>query len=170
MQAIARILIACFALLGLTAGDSFAASKIHQNFDGWQVECKETDQGEKACAVFIVFINKQTKAVILGWTIGQDEKSPVAKIVVRTLTGVDVGAGIAVQFGGTKPVNIPYKICMPQYCAAEVPFSDNWLRTMNATPKFTVIYKAANGKDVKQEVDLKGFAKAYKFYSAQIKA
>ena len=170
MQAMARILIACLALFGFTAGDSFAASKIQKTFNSWQVECNENDQGEKTCAVFVAFVNNQSKAMVLGWTIGRDEKSPAGKIVVRTLTGIDVSEGIVVRFGNSKPVNIPYKICMPQFCAAEVPFSDNWLKIMNASPKFTVIYKAANGKEVKQEVDLKGFAEAYKYYSAQLKA
>lgn len=107
---------------------------------------------------------------MLGWTIARDEKAQASKLVVRTLTGIDVSGGIAVQFGASKPVTIPYKVCMPQFCAAELPFSDNWLKAMNGAPKFTVTYKAANGKDVKQEVDLKAFDEAYKFYASQIKA
>jgi invasion protein IalB len=170
MHAVARIMIVCLALFGLTGGHGVAAIKIQKTFDGWQVECTEDDQGKKSCAVFIVFVQDKTKAIVLGWTIGRDSNSDLGRLVVRTLTGIDVSAGIAVQFGASKPVNIPYKTCMPQYCAAEVNFSENWLKAMNAAPKFTVIYKAANGKDVKQEIDLKGFAEAYKFYNSQIKA
>jgi invasion protein IalB len=170
MQTSTRILIACLAFACLTGSSGFAATKTQKTFDGWQVECNENDQGDKSCAVFIAFIENKSKAVVLGWTIGRDNKSEASKLVVRTLTGVDVSAGIAVQFGTSKPVNIPYKSCMPQYCAAEVPFSDAWLKAMNASPKFTVTYKAANGKDIKQEVDLSSFGAAYNFYVSQLRA
>lgn len=170
MTLTARLLLTSLAFLGLTVGYGSAATKTQKNFDGWQVECNENDQGAKTCAVFIAFINNKNKAVVLGWTIGRDDKSETSKLIVRTLTGVDVSEGITVQFGGSKPVTIPYKMCMPQFCAAELPFSENWLKTMNASQKFTVTYKAANGKEVKQEVDLAGFGEAYKFYASQIKA
>lgn len=167
MQISARILIACLALIGLTGSSGLAATKTQKTFDGWQVECNEDDQGKKACAVYIGFIESKSKAVVLGWTIGQDAAG-ASKLVVRTLTGIDVSSGIEVQFGTSNPVSLPYKTCMPQFCAAEVPFSDAWLKAMNASPKFTVTYKAANGQAIKQEVDLKGFGDAYKFYSSEL--
>ncbi|MBL8905646.1 MAG: invasion associated locus B family protein [Rhizobiales bacterium] len=134
------------------------------------MDCNEDDKGAKSCALYIAFINNKSKAVVLGWTIASDEKSEKGKLVVRTLTGVTVSDGISVQFDGSKPVNIPYKICMPQYCAAEVPFSDAWLKTMTGAKKFSVTYIAANGKEVKQEVDLARFAEAFQYYTAELKS
>jgi invasion protein IalB len=164
-----QILIALAAMIGLATGPSGAATKIQKTFGGWQVECNETDQGEKTCAVFIAFIHSQNKAVILNWTIGRAEKADETKLIVRTLTGIDVSQGISVQFEGSEPIVIPFKICMPQFCLAEVPFSDNWLQALKGAKKFTVTYKAANSGDVKQEVDLQGFSEAYDYYASQLK-
>jgi len=170
MQISTRILIACLAFFGLTASDGLAATKIQKTFDGWQVDCSDDEKGAKSCALYIAFVDTKTKAVVLGWTIAPDDKSEKGKLIVRTLTGVTVSDGISVQFDGSKPVNIPYKICMPQYCAAEVPFSDAWLKAMNGAKKFTVTYAAANGKEIKQEIDLGAFAEAFKFYAAELKS
>jgi invasion protein IalB len=163
-----RILIALAAMIGLGMGPGGAATKIQKTFETWQVECNESDQGQKVCGLFTAYINSQNKAVVLSWTIAHDANSDTTKLVVRTLTGIDVSQGISVQFDGSKPVTIPYKICMPQFCAAEVPFSDAWLKALKASEKFTVIYKAANGAEVKQEVGLKGFGEAYDFYVSQL--
>lgn len=165
-----QILIALAAMIALVTGPSSAATKIQKTFGGsWQVECNESDQGEKTCGVFIAFIHSQNKAVVLSWTIARAEMSHETKLVVRTLTGIDVSQGISVQFDSSDPITIPFKICMPQYCAAEVPFSDNWLQAMKRAKKLTVTYKAANNVDVKQEVDLKNFSEAYDYYTSQMK-
>jgi len=158
----------CLALIGVT-GYGFAASKTQKTFDGWQVDCNESDDGTKSCALFIAYIDNKSKSVVLGWTIAPDEKSGSAKLIVRTLTGIKVSDGIVVEFEGSEPTTIPYTICMPQYCAAEVPLSDAWLEAMNATKKFAVVYKAANGKEVKQVVDLARFAEAFKYYTSELK-
>lgn len=170
MQISTGMLIACLAFVGLTGQSVLAATKTQKTFDGWQVECNEDDQGKKGCAVFIAFVDSKSKAVVLGWTIAGNDASEASRLIVRTLTGIDVSSGIQVQFGASKPVGLPYKACMPQFCAAEVPFSDAWLKTMNASPNFTVTYKAANGQDIKQEVDLKAFGEAYKFFSSELKS
>jgi len=81
---------------------------------------------------------------------------------------VMVPEGIAVRFGESEPVRIPYKLCMPKFCAAEIPFSASWLKTFKASKGFSVTITAANGKEVKYDMSLNKFSAAYDFYTSQV--
>ena len=107
------------------------------------------------------------KNVIFRWAISPDKDSKGNLITITTLTGVRVSDGIAVQFGQSDPVRIPYRLCMPKFCVAEIPFSDSWLKTLKASKGFTVRVMSANGKELKYDLNLSKFSAAYDFYTAE---
>jgi invasion protein IalB len=78
-----------------------------------------------------------------------------------------VSDGIAVRFGQSEPVRIPYKMCMPKFCAAEIPFSDTWLKTLKASKGLSVAITSANGKELKYDLSLSKFTAAYDFYTEE---
>jgi invasion protein IalB len=110
----------------------------------------------------------QKKAIVFQWLISVDPEKKGNKMTISTLTGILVGNGIAVRFGDSEPVRVPYKICMPQFCAAEIPFSDSWLKTFKASKGFTATITAANGKEIKYDVSLSKFSEAFDFYTTEV--
>lgn len=159
---------AAAAAVGLTGLASLAhAENVKKSFDQWEVACVDTKDGKRACALAMALVN-QKKAIVLQWLISPGPDKKGNSMSISTLTGVLVGNGISVRFGESEPVRIPYKLCMPKFCAAEIPFTDSWLKTFKASKGFSVTITAANGKEIKYDVSLSKFSDAYDFYSSEV--
>jgi len=65
-------------------------------------------------------------------------------------------------------VRIPYRVRGAKACAAEIPFSDTWIKTFKASKGFSVAITLANGTERKYDVNLDQFSAAYDFYDAQV--
>jgi len=168
MKTLARSIIGILTagLVGISAS-TFASAQDEppKTFDQWQVACRTKD-GAKECVIFSALINNK-KDIVLRWAISVDQEKK-NRMTITTLTGVMVPEGIAVRFGESEPVRIPYKLCMPKFCAAEIPFSPSWLKTFKASKGFSVTITAANGKEVKYDMSLNKFSAAYDFYTSQV--
>lgn len=156
------------AIMSLIASSS-AVTKTQKDFDKWRVECIENDTGAKKCSVFYTLIDNKTKAVVFGWSIVPGEKPNTNKVVIRSLTGISVPDGLVAKFPNVDPVLIPYKTCLPKFCLSEVPFSDSWLKTFKSNQQFEIALKAANGKEVKYQIDLTKFGDAFDYYASLLK-
>ena len=163
VQIFIRIAALVLGLAGLASAGH--AENVNKVFDQWRVNCVDSKEDGRVCALMAGLVNNK-KAVIFRWAISPDQ-SKANKITITTLTGVRVADGIAVQFGQSEPVRIPYQMCMPKFCAAEIPFSDTWLKTLKASKGFSVRIKAANGKELKYDINLNKFTAAYDFFSAE---
>ena len=157
---------AAAALLLVSIASLAHAENVNKVFDQWRVNCADAKEGGRTCALMAGLVNNK-KAVIFRWAISPDKDKKGNKIVITTLTGVAVADGIAVRFGESEPVRIPFKICMPKFCAAEIPFSDTWLKTFKASKGFSVAITAANGKEIKYDLSLSKFTAAYEFYTSE---
>jgi invasion protein IalB len=146
---------------------AFAQENTQKAFDQWQVICGKSQAGVTKCVLGVGLVNSKKQSVF-RWTISPDKDSKANKITITTLTGVSIGEGISVRFGESEPVRIPFKLCMPKFCAAEIPFSDNWLKTFKSGKNFSVSITAANGKELKYDVSLSKFSAAYEFYTSEV--
>lgn len=165
VQIFIRIAALILGLSGLAS--SGYAENVNKVFEQWRVNCADTKNNGRVCGLMAGLVNKK-KTVVFRWTISPDKEKNGNKITISTLTGVRVSDGIAVQFGQSEPVRIPFRICMPKFCDAEIPFSDTWLKTLKASKGFTVRITAANGTELKYEVGLNKFSAAYDFYTAEV--
>lgn len=165
MQIIIRIAALVLGLAGLAA--AVHAENVNKTFEQWRVNCVDTKDKGRACALMNGLVNSK-KTVVFRWSIIPDKETSGNKMTITTLTGVRVSDGIAVQFGQSEPVRIPYRLCMPKFCAAEIPFSDTWLKTFKASKGFSVKIVAANGKELKYDLNLNKFTAAYDFYSSEV--
>ena len=165
MRSIIRFAAAALSLAGIV---SLAhAEKLNKAFDQWEVGCADPKDGKRACALVTGLVN-QKKAVVFQWVISPDHEKKGNKMTITTLTGILVGNGVAVRFGDSEPVRIPYKICMPKFCEAEIPLSDSWLKTFKASKGFSATITAANGKEIKYDVSLSKFSDAFDFYTTEV--
>ncbi len=163
MRSFVRTSAVALIVLG-TASLAAAQSTTQKTFDQWQVICKQAEAAN--CVLAIGLVNSK-KQVVFRWAISPVKDKKGNKIVITTLTGVMMADGISVRFGEGEPIRIPYKLCMPKFCAAEIPFSDNWLKALKAGKSFSASIMAANGKAIKYDVSLNKFTAAYEFYSSE---
>ncbi|MBL8906371.1 MAG: invasion associated locus B family protein [Rhizobiales bacterium] len=160
--------VSAAAILLATGSLTFAQQQGTQKaFDQWQVVCGQPQGGKAGCILGVSLINNK-KETVFQWAITPDRESKGNRLVITTLTGVLIAEGIAVRFGDGEPVRIPYKLCMPKFCAAEIPFTENWLKTFKASKTFAATITAANGKELKYDVSLNQFAAAYDFYVSEL--
>jgi invasion protein IalB len=156
------------AALGLTAEITHArADAVDKAFGPWRITCAEP-KGEKRTCVLMVGVINNKKEPVFRWVIGPDDTGKGGhSIAITTLTGVLVADGIAVRFDQGQPVRIPYNICMPAFCAAELPFTDSWLKAFRLSKSFSSTIIAANGKEIKYDIGLEQFGQAYDFYASE---
>ncbi|MFO0994542.1 MAG: invasion associated locus B family protein [Hyphomicrobiales bacterium] len=165
VRTIIRIVALGVGFFGIASvGHAEAVNKV---FDQWRVNCIETKDNGRVCALMAGLVNAK-KTIVFRWAISPDKESKTNQITITTLTGVRVSDGISVQFGQSDPVKVPYRLCMPKFCVAEIPFSDAWLKTLKASKGFTVRIMSANGKELKYDLDLNKFSAAYDFYTAEV--
>jgi len=165
LKIIVRIAALLLGLVGLASAGH--AENVNKVFEQWRVNCVDTKDSGRSCALINGLINSK-KAVVFRWAITPDKETKGNKSTITTLTGVRIADGIAVQFGESEPVRIPYTICMPNFCGAEIPFSEAWLKTFKASKGLSVRIVAANGKELKYDLNLNDFRDAFDFYSAEV--
>ena len=143
------------------------AEGVDKAFGPWRVTCVEPKGERRTCALMVGVINKK-KVPIFRWVIGPDEEAKSGNtIAISTLTGVLVANGITVRFDQGKPVLIPYQLCMPAFCAAELPFTEAWLKSLKSSKRFSITINASSGREIKYEISLEQFSSAYDFYYSE---
>ena len=85
-----------------------------------------------------------------------------AVIVIVAPLGVLLPAGIAIKIDEKEPRGAQFDICLPAGCSMRQPVTEVFLAEMKAGKTATVQLVAAPKKEIKVEISLKGFTKAYK--------
>jgi len=146
-----------------------AATRTQKGFSGWQVDCNESDDGKKACALQYSLLNQKNRQTVFSWTIIKGDKDGGPnKAVIRTPNGVLLSEGVNIGFEGADPVKINYLTCGPLACVAEFDFTDQWSKALSGNEKVMVNLKAANQKPVKFDINLKQFSDAYSYFKTQL--
>jgi invasion protein IalB len=146
---------------------ALANTRVQKSFDGWQVDCVETDKA-KNCSMSAALVNSKTKQVVISLSVAKTKDGN--KLVVRTPNGVLLSAGVGLGFGNAKPSSLPFYTCGPKACIAETPLTDDWISALSADAELKITFSMVNAKPVSQGIPLKGFADGFKYFSEQVVA
>ena len=131
------------------------------NFDSWNVTCREfVEPKKRECAAVLQITQTNTNQVILVWSFGMDAGNrPVA--VLQVPTGVMIGPGVELRLEKAQPRKIAYTACDNSRCTASVSADAALVRDMTAAATAEVTIQATNGNNLRFNVPIKGFDKAY---------
>lgn len=129
-------------------------------YDDWTYTClkaKETDP-KPSCAISQVLSDPQSKAPYILWRIVSTDQGLIAEW--QTRTGVMVNAGIVIDIGGPKPINLPYQYCTPTGCQVQANLAQDFVDSLSKATKANATVLPINSKAVVFPFSVKGLADA----------
>lgn len=122
------------------------------------------DTGEVVSNPTIVqkmLLNDQNRP-ISSLAIQIDEGGEEKKLLIEVPIGMRLDSGLAVKVDDEKPVTLPYRVCQPSSCFAEMSVSDDFINKLKAGAELAVLVRPfPNGDVVGLPYSLQGFTAAY---------
>lgn len=129
-------------------------------FENWTMTCQEElpaaggKGGKKACWGSMRVSDAKTQQVVLVWLIGKDGQG-APTIALQTPTGVMVGEGVDVSFGGNVR-KLAYRWCDQTVCEASAPFDGVFARSFSNQKEATAAFRLRDGRQVAVKASIAG--------------
>ena len=142
------------------AGATGALAQAAPSQGSWFKACAE--QGENTiCNVQNIRTADTGQLLTAVSLIEVDGKNKQRIFQVSVPTGRLVQPGILMQIDGNKPTRVPYGLCMPDRCIAEVPLTDSMVSSLKRGGKLTLTSLNFQRKENPIQMTLSGFTAAY---------
>ena len=135
-----------------------AAANPTQN---WLKICDPLPDGKRACIMrqVVVTANSQFRGSFLL----RDDPGQESRLlgVAAVPVGVLLPFGLTWQIDGDKPIRVPYMLCDPQSCAAQLVLNESYINSLKKGSKLTLTAKNRKNEDLVIEISLVGFTAVY---------
>lgn len=142
------------------------------NYGDWRLECIKAKDGRKLCQVFQMVVEEQKDKkkrpllmakIMNGHTKDKDGKEKqMTRMLLTTPLGILLPAKLSLKLDAEKAVPVPYLLCTPEGCIADLALDGELLQKIRAGKKLTVGYRQMDNKTVSANVSLNGFNAALK--------
>lgn len=128
--------------------------------DNWLKVCSDLDDGRKACIMRQVVVNN---GVFMGSFLLRDDPSQESRLlaVAAVPLGMLLPFGLSWQIDGGRPVRVPYMLCDPESCAAQLVINEAYIQSLKRGNTLKLIAKNRRNEDVTVEFTLAGFTAVY---------
>src|SRR5690606_24580937 len=139
--------------LGASAEDAAAA-------DNWLKVCDDLEDGRRACIMRQVVLNN---GVFTGSFLLRDDPGQESRLlaVAAVPLGVLLPFGLTWQIDGGKPVRVPYMLCDPQSCAAQLVINEAYVNSLKRGGVLKLTAKNRRNEDLTITINLAGFTAVY---------
>lgn len=129
-------------------------------FNNWAlVGCNSTTD-RVPCVLLRRAVNQQTRRLVMQMTIARAPNgSPVMAVTLPP--NVVIPAGVTITPMGGTAVKGPIRACRPQACTGAIAVSDTFAKEMAATNTTALEFTAANGRPIRMNVNIQGFAQGF---------
>ncbi len=126
----------------------------------WLKVCSDLDEGGKACIMRQVVTNT---GVFTGSFLLRDDPTQESRLlaVASVPIGVLLPFGLTWQIDGGKPVRVPYMLCDPNACSAQLVVNESYIQSLKRGNTLTLTAKNRQNQDISIEITLSGFTAAY---------
>lgn len=128
--------------------------------DNWLKVCSELDDGRQACIMRQVVTNT---GVFVGSFLLRDDPSQESRLlaVASVPLGVLLPFGLTWQIDSGKPVRVPFMLCDPQSCSAQLVINEAYIQSLKRGATLKLIAKNRRNEDVEVAITLSGFTSVY---------
>lgn len=128
--------------------------------NNWLKVCSELDDGGQACIMRQVVTNT---GVFTGSFLLRDDPSQESRLlaVASVPIGVLLPFGLTWQIDSGKPVRVPYMLCDPQACSAQLVVNESYIQSLKRGSQLKLIAKNRQNEDITINIDLAGFTATY---------
>lgn len=139
------------------AQDSAPAVNVEQ-FQDWEVNCP-VNAATGNCSM-TQLVDGANGEPVLRVVVGNPPQLGSPAITFLTPLGVRLAPGLQLQVGNNEPIGMPYQVCVPQGCRADLPIRPELLAQLRGGSTATVSLIDPNGQRVNLNVSLMGFSNA----------
>ena len=128
--------------------------------DNWLKVCSDLDDGGQACIMRQVVSNT---GVFTGSFLLRDDPSQESRLlaVASVPIGVLLPFGLTWQIDSGKPVRVPYMLCDPQACSAQLVINESYIQSLKRGSNLKLIAKNRQNEDITIDITLAGFTAVY---------
>ncbi len=126
----------------------------------WLKVCDPLEDGKKACIMRqVVVANNQ----FLGSFLLRDDPGQESRLmaIAAVPLGVLLPFSLTWQIDGGKPIRVPYMMCDPQSCIAQIVINEAFVNSLKKGSVLKLIAKNRQVKDLVVEINLAGFTAVY---------
>ncbi len=146
--------------IALLAGGQAAAQQTQAKARSWFKVCSKQGDNNICNVQYSITANRgQLVTAVNLLTVTGKIKRKIFQIAVPS--GRFIPAGVAVSIDGGKANRLPYSICLPSRCMAEVPLSAGLIKALKKGGELTVTSTNFQNKKSPIKVSLNGFTAAY---------
>lgn len=163
LRVIATMLVAVSAGLTAWLPASVYAQDQKSKFGDWVIECRPFQaDGPERCLLSQNIILRQSGKRVLNVAVARpaDDKPFVAAVTAPL--GILLPAGLILEVDDAELVRIPLRLCNVNGCQGSFPISDSVETAFTGGTSGRVIFRQPNGRPLRVEFSLNGFADAYK--------
>lgn len=152
---------------GAALAQSTEAGMIDQAEEGsgpaegnWLKVCSELDDGGQACIMRQVVTNT---GVFTGSFLLRNDPTQESRLlaVASVPVGVLLPFGMSWQIDTGKPVRVPFMLCDPQACSAQLVINESYVQSLKRGNTLTLIAKNRQNEDITIPITLAGFTSVY---------
>jgi invasion protein IalB len=151
---------AVYAQAAADAGVVDTAETTEGSANNWLKVCSELDDGGQACIMRQVVTNT---GVFTGSFLLRDDPSQESRLlaVASVPIGVLLPFGLTWQIDSGKPVRVPYMLCDPQACSAQLVVNESYIQSLKRGSELKLIAKNRQNEDITININLAGFTATY---------
>ncbi|GEN25133.1 invasion associated locus B family protein [Halomonas cupida] len=129
-----------------------------EQFQDWEVNCP-VNAADGDCSM-TQLVDGSNGEPVLRVVVGNPPQLDSSAITFLTPLGVRLAPGLQLQVGSNEPIGMPYQMCVPQGCRADLPIRPELLTQLRGGSSATVSMIDPNGQRVNLNVSLMGFSDA----------
>jgi invasion protein IalB len=134
-------------------------------FNNWALVGCGQRANDGRCVLLRRAVNQQTQRLIMQMTIARAQNgSPVMAVTLPP--NVVIPSGVTLTPMGGTAVKGAIRACRAQACTAAIIVTDNLAKEMAATDTTALEFVAANGRAIRMNVNIQGFAQGYPAWQA----
>jgi invasion protein IalB len=129
-------------------------------FNNWALIGCDSPNDRVRCVLLRRAVNQQTRRLVMQMTIARAQNGS-AIMAVTLPPNVVIPAGITITPTGGTAVRGPIRACRPQACTGAIAVSDTLAMEMAAAETTALEFTAANGRPIRMNVNIQGFAQGF---------
>lgn len=128
--------------------------------DNWLKVCEPLESGENACLMRQVVLNNNQ---FLGSFVLRDDPGQESRLfaVAAVPLGVILPFGMTWQIDGGQPVRVPFMLCDPQSCSAQLVINEAYVSSLKRGAELILTAKNRQNQDLTVRINLAGFTSVY---------
>jgi len=134
-------------------------------FNNWALIGCQTGANDGRCVLLRRAVNQQTGRLVMQMTIARAQSGAVV-MAVTLPPNVVIPSGVTLTPTGGTAAKGPIRACRPQACTGAIAVSDTLVKEMAATDTTALEFVAANGRAIRMNVNVQGFAQGFAAWQA----